>query len=262
MADPISAALLGIVEGVTEFLPISSTGHLIVAADILQFNSAAAFEIIIQLGAVIAVVWFYHRQLLEQARLIPRNRGVQRFWLGVVLAFIPAAVVGLLLSDYIERVLFSPQVAAVSLIVGGLALWVVESIPRKPVTQEASHISLQQALIVGLSQLAALVPGVSRSGATIVGGMLSGLGRPAATEFSFYLALPTLGAATLYSLVKDLGAIGGGDLVDLTIGMVVSFITSLLAMGWLLRYIAKHDFKGFAVYRVLAGVAILVLFGW
>jgi undecaprenyl-diphosphatase len=262
MADPISAALLGVVEGITEILPISSTGHLIVAADLLQFNSAAAFEIIIQLGAVVAVIWFYHRQLLEQAKQLPHERSVQRFWLNIILAFIPAAVIGLLLGDYIERVLFSPQIVALSLIVGGVILWIIESIPKRPVTYEASRITVRQAFIVGLAQLAALVPGVSRSGATIVGGMLSGLDRSAATGFSFYLAIPTLGAATLYSLIKDFGAVTGGSLLDITIGMVVSFITSLVAMGWLLRYIAKHDFKGFAVYRIVAGIAILLFFGW
>lgn len=262
MFNPVAAAVLGIVEGVTEFLPISSTGHLIVTAKLLGFESAAAFEIIIQLGAVIAVIWFYHRQLLEQARLLANDRSVQRFWFSIILAFIPAAVIGLLLGDYIERVLFSPQVVAVSLIVGGVVLWIVESIPRQPVINEASEISPRQALIVGLAQLAALIPGVSRSGATIVGGMLSGLNRPAATGFSFYLAIPTLGAATLYSLAKDFSSISGSGLIDITIGMLVSFITSLLAMGWLLRYIAKHDFKGFAVYRVIAGVAILLFFGW
>lgn len=258
MANPLIAAVLGVVEGITEFLPISSTGHLIVAADLLQFESAAAFEIIIQLGAVVAVLWFYHRQLLEQARQLPNDRSVRRFWLNIVLAFVPAAAVGLLLGDYIERVLFSPQVVAVWLIVGGVVLWVVEAIPRQPVTHEASRITVRQALIVGLAQLTALVPGVSRSGATIVGGMLSGLDRPAATGFSFYLAIPTLGAATLYSLVKDFGAVTGGGLLDLTIGMGVSFITALVAMGWLLRYIAKHDFRGFAVYRIVAGIAILL----
>ena len=141
-------------------------------------------------------------------------------------------------------------------------LWIIESIPRQPVTKDAARITFRQALIVGLAQLAALIPGVSRSGATIVGGMLSGLDRSAATGFSFYLAIPTLGAATLYSLAKDYGAITGGGLFDLTIGMVVSFITSLVAMGWLLRYIAKHDFKGFAVYRIIVGIAILLFFGW
>lgn len=260
MANPLSAAVLGVVEGITEFLPISSTGHLIVTADLLQFDSAAAFEIIIQLGAVVAVIWFYHRQLLEQARQLPHDRSIQRFWLNIVLAFIPAAIVGLLLSDYIERVLFSPRVVAVSLIVGGVVLWIIEAIPRQSMTKNAEQITFRQSLIVGLAQLTALIPGVSRSGATIVGGMLSGLDRAAATGFSFYLAIPTLGAATLYSLVKDFGIITGGDLLDLTIGMVVSFITSLLAMGWLLRYISRHDFKGFAVYRILAGIAILLLF--
>ena len=262
MTHPFSAAILGIVEGVTEFLPISSTGHLIVAADLLEFNSAAAFEIIIQLGAVVAVVWFYRQALLTQARQLPRDRSVQHFWLAIILAFIPAAVVGLLLSNYIERVLFAPQVVAVSLIVGGVVLWLVEAIPKQPTTLEASQISFRQALIVGLAQLTALIPGVSRSGATIVGGLLSGLDRPAATSFSFYLAMPTLGAATVYSLVKDVGAISGAGLVDLSIGLVVSFVTALLAIGWLLRYIAKHDFRGFAVYRIVAGIVILLIFGW
>lgn len=210
MSNPFSAALLGVVEGVTEFLPISSTGHLIVAADLIRFDAAVAFEIIIQLGAVLAVIWFYHQQLLEQARQLPHDRGLQRFWLNIVLAFIPAAIVGLLLGDYIERVLFSPHVVAVSLIIGGLVLWIIESVPRQPVAHEALQITARQALIVGLAQLAALIPGVSRSGATIVGGMLSGLNRPAATEFSFYLAIPTLGAATLYSLAKDFRSVTGG----------------------------------------------------
>lgn len=262
MFHALAAAILGIVEGVTEFLPISSTGHLIVAADLLKFNSAAAFEIIIQLGAVVAVVWFYRQALLEQARQLPRERSVHHFWLAIILAFIPAAVVGLLLSDYIERVLFSPQVVAVSLIVGGVILWIVEAIPKRPTTHEALHITFRQALIVGFAQLTALIPGVSRSGATIVGGLLSGLDRPAATSFSFYLAMPTLGAATLYSLVKDVGAISGAGFVDLAIGLVVSFVTALFAIGWLLRYIAKHDFRGFAVYRVVAGIVILLVFGW
>ena len=145
-----------------------------------------------------------------------------------------------------------------SLIVGGIVLWLVEAIPKQPTTLEASQISFRQALIVGLAQLTALIPGVSRSGATIVGGLLSGLDRPAATSFSFYLAMPTLGAATVYSLVKDVGAISGAGLVDLSIGLVVSFVTALLAIGWLLRYIAKHDFRGFAVYRIMAGIVILL----
>lgn len=262
MVHHLAAAVLGIVEGVTEFLPISSTGHLIVAADLLNFSSAAAFEIIIQLGAVIAVVWFYRQALLEQARQLPHDRSIQHFWLAIVLAFIPAAVVGLLLSDYIERVLFSPQVVAVSLIVGGIVLWIVEAISKQPTTYEATQITIRQALIVGFAQLTALIPGVSRSGATIVGGLLSGLDRPAATSFSFYLAMPTLGAATVYSLVKDIGTISGAGFIDLGIGLVVSFITALLAIGWLLRYIAKHDFRGFAVYRIVVGVIILLIFEW
>lgn len=260
MADLLSAALLGIVEGVTEFLPISSTGHLIVTAELLRFGSASAFEIIIQFGAVVAVIWFYHQQLLKQARQLPSERDVQRFWLNILIAFVPAAAFGLLLGGYIERVLFSPQVVAFSLIGGGVVLWFAETLPRRQVTYETVRISRYQALLVGLAQVAALIPGVSRSGATIVGGMISGMNRTAATGFSFYLAIPTLGAATLYSLVKDLGTIDD-DLLALVIGAGMSFATSLIAMGWLLRYISEHSFRGFAIYRILAGIVILLIFG-
>jgi len=174
MADLLSAALLGIVEGVTEFLPISSTGHLIVTAELLNFGSASTFEIIIQSGAVVAVIWFYHQQLLKQARQLPSERDVQRFWSKILIAFIPAAAFGLLLRGYIERVLFSPQVVAFSLIGGGVVLWFAETLPRRQVTHETVRITRYQALLVGLAQVAALIPGVSRSGATIVGACSAG----------------------------------------------------------------------------------------
>ncbi|MCI0437792.1 MAG: undecaprenyl-diphosphate phosphatase, partial [Chloroflexi bacterium] len=184
----------------------------------------------------------------------------RRFWLGIILAFIPAGVVGFFLADYITTHLFSPQVVAVSLIVGGVILWLVEIKPRKSRTAELGKVTLRQAIAIGVAQISALIPGVSRSGATIVGGMLGGLDRPTATAFSFYLALPTLGVATIYALLKDISALDAGTLGDIAIGMAVSFITALAAISWLLRYVSRNDFKVFAIYRILLGAAILIFF--
>ncbi len=261
MSDPVAAGILGVVEGVTEFLPISSTGHLIVASELLDFqDSMGTFEIVIQLGAVLAVLWFYRKELLQQAWAFPSDLATRRLWLGIALASIPAGLVGFFFSDYITRRLYSPQVVAASLIAGGVALWIIESVPRKPRASELSDITPWQALLIGLAQVAALVPGVSRSASTIVGGMLVGLKRPVATAFSFYLAIPTLGIATVYELLKGLDSLDNSDLVDVAIGLAVSFVTAFLAISWLLRFIARNDFKLFAIYRVVAGIAILLFF--
>lgn len=261
MSDPVAAGILGVVEGVTEFLPISSTGHLIVASELLDFqDTIGTFEIVIQLGAVLAVLWFYRKDLFKQARAFPSDAATRRLWLGTGLAFVPAGLMGFFFSDYITRHLFSPQVVAASLIAGGVALWIIESVPRRPHASELSDITLWQALLIGLAQVAALVPGVSRSASTIVGGLLVGLKRPVATAFSFYLAIPTLGIATVYELLKGLDSLDNSALVDVAIGMVVSFVTAFLAISWLLRYIARNDFKLFAAYRIVAGIAILLFF--
>lgn len=260
MNDTIAAALLGLVEGITEFLPVSSTGHLIVTADLLGFrNSGGTFEIVIQLGAVLAVIVYYWRDLVGQARALPTSVDARRLWLGVALAFVPAAVLGFLFSDLITRYLFSPVTVAISLILGGIALWVIEGRPVAATTQGLTQVSQRQALVVGCAQCLALVPGVSRSASSIVGGLLTGLDRPTATAFSFYLSIPTLGLATLYALVKGREVLGAAQLGPLAVGLAVSFVTALLAVGWLLRYVSRHNFRAFAVYRVLAGLAIL---GW
>ncbi|GGO33320.1 undecaprenyl-diphosphate phosphatase [Deinococcus humi] len=260
MNQSVTAALLGLVEGITEFLPVSSTGHLIVAADLLKFrDSGGTFEIVIQLGAVLAVIAYYWRDLLTQARALSVDRDVRQLWLGVALAFLPAAVLGFLFSSLITRYLFSPVVVAISLIVGGMVLWVIEGRPVAATTHGLTQVSPRQALLVGCAQCLALVPGVSRSASSIIGGLLTGLDRPTATAFSFYLSIPTLGAATLYALVKGRGVLGTAQLGPLTVGLAVSFITALLAVGWLLRYVSRHTFRGFAVYRVVVGLAIL---GW
>ncbi len=262
MQDLWKVILLGIIEGITEFLPVSSTGHLIVAAALLDFQAAGStFEIFIQLGAVVAVIAYFSRQLFEQVRRVPSDQGVQRLWLGIVVAFIPAAVIGFLFNDWIDSVLFNPTVVAISLIVGGVIFLIIE---RRPVsdegrTTELTAISLRQALFVGLAQTLALIPGVSRSGASIIGGMLAGLNRQVATEFSFYLAIPTLGVATIYSLVKDLDVLSQNDLVYLIIGAVISGIVAWMSIAWLLRYIARNNFVAFGYYRIIAGALILVL---
>lgn len=257
------AAVLGVVEGITEFLPISSTGHLIVASDLLKFqDSNGVFEIVIQLGAVLAVVWLYHKDLLQQARDVVSTPKVQRFWLSIIVAFIPAAILGFLFKDFVTEVLFSPVVVAISLIVGGIVLWLVEGMHHRSQTKQLEQISVGQAFLIGCVQIVALIPGVSRSGATIVGGLLSGLDRSTATTFSFYLAMPTLGAATLYSLLKALPDLSGDMIISLLIGMVVAFVISLIAMRWLLRYVSTNSFRGFAIYRVIAGIVLLVLYGW
>ncbi|MBZ9715702.1 undecaprenyl-diphosphate phosphatase [Deinococcus multiflagellatus] len=260
MNDFIAAALLGLVEGITEFLPVSSTGHLIVAADLLNFRDAGGtFEIVIQLGAVLAVIVYYARDLLDQARALPTSADARRLWLGIALAFVPAAVLGLLFSDAITRYLFSPVTVAVSLMVGGVVLWWIEGRAFTARTTTLTQVTPRQALLVGCAQCLALVPGVSRSASSIIGGLLTGLDRPTATAFSFYLSIPTLGLATLYALVKGREALDSTQFGPLFVGLGVSFATALIVMGWLLRYVSRHDFRGFAVYRIVAGIAIL---GW
>ena len=253
--------VLGVVEGITEFLPISSTGHLLVAAQALDFkhNVGGTFEIFIQLGAVVAVVGYYFRDLLTQVRDFPRSRTTQRFWLAILVAFMPAAVIGLAVHKVVKEYLFRPEIIAATLIIGGVIFIVAELLPRREKTLQMERVSWPQALGIGVAQTLALVPGVSRSGAAILGGMFGGLDRRTATAFSFYLAIPTLGAATVADLVSSLGDISSGDLGRLFLGAVVSMIVAWLSIDWLLRYVAHHSFIAFGIYRILAGLAIIGL---
>lgn len=259
----VDAVVLGIVEGLTEFLPISSTGHLLIVSDLLAFRQSigGTFEIFIQFGAVLAVLGYYARDLLTQARAAPSDPDVRRFWACIVLAFLPAAVLGLLLRSWIKAVLFaSPAVIAWSLILGGIVLILIERRPRRQaVTTTPTAITFRQALVIGLAQATALVPGVSRSGASMVGGLLAGLDRPTATAFSFYLAIPTLGAATVVDLLSSLGQLTSGDLQLLLIGTVVSGIVAGASIHWLLGYVAHHTFVPFGVYRIAVGLLLLSL---
>jgi len=260
MSDIFNSIILGIVEGITEFLPVSSTGHLIVTQEVLGFQGSDTFEIVIQLGGVLAIVTVYFERFLRVARQLPTNPGARRFVLSVVVAFLPAAFVGLALHKYITAYLFNGTTVAISLIVGGIVMWWIEGLPvREQATSRLEDMSLRQCLLVGCAQLCALIPGVSRSASTIMGGMLVGLNRPTATGFSFFFSIPTLGAASLYSLMKDLQGVSDHGLLNISIGLFTSFIVSLLAIGWLLRYVSKNSFRGFAVYRIVAGLVILTL---
>lgn len=265
MEEWIKVIILGIVEGVTEFLPVSSTGHLIVSAWLLDLDSALSgtFEIFIQIGAVVAVVLLYRAQIVEQVRSVNHDRGVQRFWLGIVLAFVPAAVLGFLLADTVKEVLFSPVVVAVSLILGGVAFLLLERWPwlqQRANTTQLTGVTLRQALAVGILQTLALVPGVSRSGASIIGGMLAGLDRRTATQFSFYLAIPTLGGATVYELLRSLDSINPQELFYLLLGAVVSGVVAWFSIRWLLNYISRNTFIPFGYYRIIVGLLILLLY--
>ncbi len=261
-SDWWKVVILGVVEGLTEFLPISSTGHLLIVSSLLDFEGSlgGTFEIFIQLGAVIAVVGYYTADLLHQARQAPRDPQTRRFWLAIGVAFIPAAVIGLVLHDWIKTTLFSPVVIGTALIVGGVVLIIVERLPGRTVTiHDATRLSLRQALGIGIAQTLALTPGVSRSAASIIGGMLVGLDRRAATTFSFYLAIPTLGAATIVDLLSSLDQVTPDDMGRLFLGLVVSLIVAWLSIGWLLRYIASHSFVAFGIYRIIAGSIVLAL---
>jgi undecaprenyl-diphosphatase len=255
------AIILGIVEGLTEFLPISSTGHLIVAESLMDFGGkrAEVYAIFIQLGAILAVVWEYRVRLFRIAADLPRRREARRFAMSLFLAFLPAAVIGLLVHDTITRHLFSSFTVAWALIAGAVLILVVESLPMKPRTTVAEQVSWKQALGIGFAQCLALWPGFSRSAATILGGLGLGLNRQAATEFSFFLAIPVMFAATFYDLFKNFEHLEVADAGWLSLSFVISFLVAWASIRWLLRFVATHSFRMFAWYRIGLGVLILLL---
>ncbi|MGO4379043.1 undecaprenyl-diphosphate phosphatase [Pseudoduganella sp. RAF19] len=259
----LKALIMGLVEGFTEFLPISSTGHLILAGSLLNFTGEKikVFEIVIQGGAMIAVIWEYHRKIREVLTGMFTSERSRRFAINIIIGFIPAAVLGLLFNKAIKAVLFSAVPVALAFIIGGLIiLWVEKRAKTNPVAVRIHSVDDMRpidALKVGVAQAFALIPGTSRSGATIIGGMLFGLSRKAATEFSFFLAIPTLLAATFYSLYKERALLSAADLPLFGIGAVVAFISAFLCVRWLLRYISSHDFSAFAWYRIAFGLVII-----
>jgi undecaprenyl-diphosphatase len=260
------AALLGIVEGLTEFIPVSSTGHLIVASELLGFNHPVreVFEIVIQMGAIMAVCWHYRAQLMKTARGLTDDPTAQLLALNLAIAFVPFAVAGLLFHKQLKALLFNPPVVAAALIIGGIAILAVER--WKPATRETDGgaLSLRTAFLIGLCQILALIPGTSRSGATILGALCLGVSRAAATEFSFYLAIPVLVSASCYDLFKHRHELTSDGLELIAIGFVVSFIVALAVIRWLLRFVASHTFVAFAWYRIAAGVALIaaMALGW
>ena len=267
--DPIlllKALILGIVEGLTEFLPISSTGHLILAGDLLDFNDdrGKLFEIVIQSGAILAVVWEYRERLLKVARGIFSEAAAQKFVLNLFVAFLPLAILGLAFGKAIKAHLFNPVTVATTFILGAFVILWAEKREHKIRIQTVEEMSMLDALKLGIAQAFALIPGTSRSGSTIIGGLLFGLSRKAATEFSFFLAIPTLIIATIYQLYKERALLNADDISMWAVGFVAAFISAFLCVRWLLRYISSHDFTVFAWYRIAFGIVVLATwqFGW
>jgi len=255
----LKAAILGIVEGLTEFLPISSTGHLILAGDLLDFNDekGKVFEIVIQFAAILAVCWEFRAKIIAVVSGLPREQAAQRFAVNLLVAFMPAAVLGLLFASKIKQYLFSPVPVALAFIVGGIFILWAEKRDHKITVETVDDMGWKDALKVGCAQALALIPGTSRSGATIIGGLFFGLSRRAATEFSFFLAIPTLFAATVYEVVKYRHLFHAEDWSMFAVGGITSFISAFLCVRWLLRYISHHDFTVFAWYRIVFGLVVL-----
>ncbi len=253
---------LGIVEGLTEFLPISSTGHLIISGDLLNYTGeqAKTFEIVIQLGAILAVCWLYRQRLMRVVAGLQGDAAAWRFVINLLVGVLPSVVFGLALHSIIKAFLFDPLVVAVALIVGGLIIFAVERRPLRPRVIDVDQMRWQDALKVGFAQVVSLVPGTSRSGATIIGGMLAGLSRQAATEFSFFLAIPTMFLATGYDVYTSWHSLSNANPAFFAVGFVTAFFSALLAIKGLIRYVGHHDFRLFAWYRVIFGAIALVYF--
>ncbi len=272
MLNFIKAVLYGVIEGITEWLPISSTGHMILAEQFLQFDLSdeflSMFRVVIQLGAILAVVVLYWKQLWPFTRNSHKNTGAARYikwpifrlWCKILVASLPAAVLGLLLDDWMDAHLYTPLVVGIMLIFYGVVFLVVENRRAAPQVEKLGHITYRDALIVGVWQVLALVPGTSRSGATIIGGLLLGMSRSVASRFTFFLAIPVMAGASGLKVIKFLaggGVFGGGEMLVLATGCVVAFVTSLAAIRFLMNYVRSHDFKVFGFYRIALGVVVL-----
>lgn len=254
------AALLGIIQGLTEFLPVSSTAHLLVAGRLLGYDDPA-FTVMIQLGSVLAVMWLYRAKIVAVVRGLPSDREAQRFAAMILVAFVPAVVAGAFGADYVQSVLFeSVRVIAVAFIVGGVVMLLVERFRPAPAVFDAERTPVSRALGVGLCQVMALIPGVSRSGATIVGGMVMRLDRAAAAEFSFFLAMPTMVAAFVYQLLDMRDSLTAGRAVEIAIGFVAAFVAAALVVKPFLSFVRRSGFAPFAWYRIVCGIALLVAF--
>jgi undecaprenyl-diphosphatase len=251
--------VLGLVEGLTEFLPVSSTGHLILVGHWLGYTGehASIFEVVIQVGAILAVVWEYRSQL-GRYLVSPAQPTSRRFILNLILAFLPAASLGFVFHDSIKARLFGPVPVAVALIVGAIVIVIVERLPLRPSVRALDGMHARAALAIGVAQCAALFPGFSRAAATILGGLVVGLDRPTAAQFSFLLAIPTLLGAAVLDLAKGLGGLTSGELAWMGVGMVVSFLSAWAAVRWFVRYVSHHSLLVFAAYRIVLGILVLL----
>lgn len=247
--------LLGLIEGLTEFIPVSSTGHLLLAGHFLGFNSPGkSFEVLIQLGAILAILTVYAAKLLRLLVDLPRDARTRRFVLAVLIAFLPAMAIGAVAHGFIKSVLFeTPMLICITLIVGGIVLFVVDRLPLQPRTHDAMDIPLTTALAVGFFQCLAMIPGVSRSGSTIVGALLLGMSKRAATEFSFFLAMPTMAGAFAYDLYKNHSLLSLNDGLNIALGFAVSFVAGVFVVRYLLDFVSRHGFAPFAWWRILVG---------
>ena len=256
------AIILGIVEGVTEFLPISSTGHLIVAGDLLGFEGplAKVFEVVIQLGAILAICVLYFRRLLNVVLGLTNDPAAQRFAMAVIVAFLPAAFIGLALHDFIKEVLFSPYVVCSTLILGGIAIILIERYDYDGHIQSVEELTFKKSLQIGFFQCLAMIPGVSRSGATILGALLIGVDRKTAAEFSFFLAIPTMLGATVVDLWKVRDSLNADQASIIAVGFVAAFISAIFVVKWLVSFISRHDFTVFGWYRIIFGGLLLAYF--
>ncbi len=260
MDQTLTALALGVLEGLTEFIPVSSTGHLLLAGHFLGFESTGrSFEIVIQLGAILALLSVYAARLTRVVLAAPRDPAALRFLVGLLLAFLPAVVAGLFLYDVIKLVLFeTPWLIALMLVLGGIVLLFVDRMATRPRHEDAMALPLGVAFRIGLFQCLALVPGVSRSGATIVGGLLSGAGKRAAAEFSFFLSMPTMAAAVALDLWENRDALGQGDLWLIGVGFAAAFVTAVLVVRWVLSFVAQHGYALFGWWRIAVGTAALI----
>lgn len=255
----LKAIILSIVEGATEFIPVSSTGHLILASEILNFDGplAGTFEVVIQLGAILAVCVLYFRRLLNVVIGLPSDPAARYFASAVIIAFLPAALLGFLLHDFIKQVLFSPYVVCISLITGGIAILLIEHFKPAPKVAEVENLRPMTALQIGLFQCVAMIPGVSRSGATIMGALMIGVDRKTAAEFSFFLAIPTMLGAFTLDLWKGRDLLNADQAFVIGVGFVGAFVSSLIVVRWLIGYVSRHDFKPFGWYRIIFGSLFL-----
>jgi len=256
------AFLMGIVEGLTEFLPVSSTGHLIIVGDLIGFNDGSfsvMFDIVIQLGAILAVIYYYRHKIINSLKNLKPGKWGFKLWLKIFIAFVPAAVIGILINDFVEAHLFSSFTVAIALIIGAFLILLVEAIFWNYRVDNMDEITGGQALIIGLMQCLSLFPGMSRSASSIMGGMIAGMSVKAAAEFSFFLAIPTMIAASGYSLFKGFSDVSSLQWAALAVGFITSFIVALIVVDRFLKYLAKHPLRPFAYYRLVVGILMLFL---